>query len=172
VRRHLLLVRHAKSAWNDPSLADHDRPLAPRGERALLRLRDHLVRAEHRPTLVLCSSSRRTVDTLDGIRAALPKGAQIKVDDELYLADADDLLGRLHGIDGDVRGAMIIGHDPGIQDLAILLVGSGDASLRERLMAKFPTGAAATLSFPGAWTDLDANAARIESFFTPRAPAP
>ena len=112
------------------------------------------------------------MDTLDGIRAALPKGAQIEVEEELYLADADNVLGRLHGVAGDVGCAMLIGHNPGIQDLAILLVGSGDASLRERLMAKFPTGAAVALSFSGAWTALDASTARIDSFFTPRAPAP
>ena len=68
MRRDLLLVRHAKSGWDDPSLDDHDRPLAVRGEKALRGLRDYLGRVEHPPDVVLCSSARRTVDTLDGFR--------------------------------------------------------------------------------------------------------
>jgi phosphohistidine phosphatase len=170
MRRRLLLVRHAKSAWDDSSLADHDRPLAPRGAKALLRLRDHVARGEHRPELVLCSSSRRTVDTLDGIQAAVAKRARVEVDEELYLASADILLARLHSIDGDVRCAMFIGHNPGIEDLALLLVGSGNAALREQLAVKFPTGAAATLSFEGSWAGVRAGAARLEGLFVPRPP--
>ncbi|MGE3688962.1 MAG: histidine phosphatase family protein [Acidimicrobiia bacterium] len=172
MRRDLLLVRHAKSAWDDPSLADHDRPLAPRGAKSLRRLRDHLIRAERRPDVVLCSSARRTVDTLDGIRPALPKRACIDVADELYLTDADTLLTRLHGLDGKVRCAMLIGHNPSVEDLALLLVGSGDAGLRTQLTAKLPTGALVALSFAGAWADLAAGAARIDDLFMPRPPRP
>ena len=170
MRHDLLLLRHAKSAWDDPSVADHDRPLAPRGEKALRGLRENLSRAEHPPDVVLCSSARRTVDTLDGIRAALPKHASIDVTDELYLADADTLLTRLHGLDGNVRSAMVIGHNPGIEDLALLVVGSGDAELRAQLAAKLPTGAMVTLSFDGRWTHLDAGTARIDALYLPRPP--
>jgi phosphohistidine phosphatase len=172
MRRDLLLVRHAKSAWDDPSLADHDRPLAARGERALPVLRRRVSRAEHLPDVVLCSSARRTVDTLDGIRAALPKRASIDVSDDLYLAGADTLLSRLHGLDSKVRGAMLIGHNPGLEDLATLLVGAGDAELRAQLAAKFPTGALAALSFDGPWNHLGAGTARIIALFMPRRPRP
>ncbi|HEY5874729.1 MAG TPA: histidine phosphatase family protein, partial [Ilumatobacteraceae bacterium] len=110
MRRDLLLLRHAKSAWNDPSLSDHDRPLAPRGETAVRRIRDHFVRAGYRPDVVLCSSARRTVDTLEGIRTALPKRTTIGVSDELYLADVDTLLTRLHRLDKEIRCAVFIGH--------------------------------------------------------------
>src|SRR4249919_2403209 len=101
VRRDLLLLRHAKSAWDDPSLADHDRPLAPRGTKALRRLADYLTRAEYRPDVVLCSSARRTVETLDGIRSALPKRASVEIADELYGAHANTLLRRLHGLNDE-----------------------------------------------------------------------
>jgi phosphohistidine phosphatase len=170
MRRDLLLVRHAKSAWDNSSLADHDRPLATRGEKALRRLSDELVRADHRPDVVLCSSSRRTVGTLDGIRAVLPRRVSIELVDELYLADADTLLTRLRRLDGKVRCAMLIGHNPGIEDLASLLVGSGDAGLRARLTAKVPTGALVALSFDGAWANLDAGVTRIDAMFVPRPP--
>ena len=120
----------------------------------------------------MCSSARRTVDTLDGFRAALPKRAIIDVTDELYLADADTLLTRLRGLDGNVRSAMLVGHNPGIEDLALLLVGSGDAGLRAQLTTKLPTGAVVSLSFDGRWTQLGADAARIDALFMPRQPRP
>ncbi|HEY5423872.1 MAG TPA: histidine phosphatase family protein [Ilumatobacteraceae bacterium] len=172
MRRDLLLVRHAKSAWDDPSLNDHDRPLAPRGTKATRRMSAYLAQAEYRPDVVLCSSSRRTMDTLDGIRAALPRRARVELADELYLADANTLLKRLHGLNGKDRCAMLVGHNPGIEDLASLLVGSGDPGLRARLAVKFPTGALVALSFVCAWADLDAGAARIDDFFVSRSPRP
>ena len=168
----LLLLRHVKSAWDDPSLADHDRPVAPRGAKALRQLREYLKRTDYRPDVVLCSSSRRTVDTLDGIRAALPKRATIEVTDELYLADADTVLARLQALDGPIRCAMVVGHNPAIEDLAGRLVGSGDAGLRAQLAAKVPTGALVALSFDGAWADLDAGVARLDALFLPRPPRP
>jgi|RhiMetdeSRZDD1v2_1073273.scaffolds.fasta_scaffold412528_2 phosphohistidine phosphatase len=172
MRRALLLVRHVKSAWDDPSLGDHDRPIAPRGKKALRQLGEYLKRTDYRPTVVLCSSARRTVDTLEGIRAALPKRASIEVTDELYLASAGTLLARLHGIDGTIHCAMVVGHNPAIEDLAARLVGSGDAALREQLAAKVPTGALVGLSFDGAWTELGPGAARIDALFLPRPPRP
>ncbi len=172
VRRDLLLVRHAKSAWDDSSLADYDRPLAPRGTKAVRRLRDYLTRTEHQPDVVLCSSSRRTVDTVEGIRSALPRRASIELADELYLADAATMLARLRSLNDKVRCAMLVGHNPGLEDLASLLVGSGDAALRAQLAAKFPTGALVALSFNGAWVDLAPGAARIGALFMPRPPRP
>jgi phosphohistidine phosphatase len=172
MRRNLLLVRHVKSAWDDPSLADHDRPVAPRGMKALRHLREYLKRSDYRPDVVLCSSSRRTVDTLDGIRAALPKRVTIEVADELYFANADTWLARLQALDGTIRCAMVIGHNPAIEDLAACLVGSGDGALRGQLAAKVPTGALVALSFDGAWMDLGIGAARIDALFLPRAPRP
>ena len=123
VRRDLVLVRHAKSAWDDPSLNDHERPLAPRGTKAVRRISAYLTDAQYHPNVVLCSSSRRTVDTLDGIRGALPKRARVELADELYLADANALLKRLHGLNHNDRCAMLVGHNPGIEDLASLTSG-------------------------------------------------
>ena len=151
-------------------LADHARPLAPRGATAVRRLHDHFVRAGYRPDVVLCSSARRTVDTLDGIRAALPKRTRIDVSGELYLADARTLLTRLHGLDGEIRCAVLIGHNPGLEDLAARLVGSGADRLRTQLAAKFPTGALVALSFEGGWAELGTGAARIDALFVPRTP--
>lgn len=168
MRRHLMLVRHAKSAWNDASLADHQRPLAPRGLEALPRLRDHLAAAAHPPELILCSTSRRTMDTLEGIRAAVPQHAQVETEPVIYGASAHSLLSRLQLVDDDIGCAMVIGHNPAVQDLAMFLTGVGDLDLRGQLAAKLPTGAAVTLSYDGTWGELGAGAARLDDLFMPR----
>jgi phosphohistidine phosphatase len=170
MRRRLLLIRHAKSAWDDSSLSDHDRPLAPRGLKALPRLCDHLARAECQAEMVLCSSSRRTVQTLDGVRVALAERATREVDPDLYLAGAATLLARLRDVDNRVQCVMTIGHNPGMQELALLLVSAGNAGMREQLLTKFPTAAAATLSFDGQWADLSPGGAQIDNLFMPRKP--
>lgn len=170
MRRHLMLVRHVKSAWNDVSLADHDRPLAARGAEAIPRLRDHLAQAAHPPELVLCSTSRRTVDTFEGIRAALAQHAHVQFEQGVYDASADSLLGRLQLVDSGIGCAMVIGHNPTVQDLVMLLVRAGDTDMRAQLAAKLPTGAAVTLSFDGAWRELGAGTARLDDLFMPRPP--
>lgn len=171
MRRHLMLVRHVKSAWDDASIADHDRPLSPRGVKALPRLRDHLAQAAHPPELVLCSTARRTVDTLAGIRAAVPQHARVETEQAVYVASADTLLGRLQLIDGDIGCALVIGHNPAVQDLALSLVGAGDPDMRAQLSAKLPTGAAVTLSFDRAWGDVWAGTVRLDDLFVPRPPS-
>ena len=171
VRRHLVLVRHAKSAWDAPSMPDHERPLAPRGVRALRRLGDHLAGTECAAELVLCSSARRTVDTLDGIRPSLPTRADVRVEPQIYGASSHALLARLRDVHDDVGCVMIIGHNPGLQDLALLL-GDADESHRPApLLTKFPTAAAATLSFETSWTEIGPGVATIEELFTPRPPS-
>jgi phosphohistidine phosphatase len=172
VRRHLLLLRHAKSAWDDPTVDDHDRPLAPRGRQAGERLRAHLGDGPPQPDVVLCSSALRTVQTLESIRPSLRKRVRVSVEDGLYLAGAGTWLRRLGGLDDDVACAMAIGHNPGLEDLADLLVGSGDDELREHMAAKFPTAALAEISFKGGWNDLGEGVGRLESFFVPRVRRP
>ena len=120
----LLLLRHAKSSWDDPSLADHDRPLAPRGHRAAERMADHLRSSVPHPDLVLCSPALRTRETLDRMSNAFGD-AEVVVDDELYGAGDDELLERLRAVDDRFETVAVIGHNPGIHDLAIALAGSG-----------------------------------------------
>ena len=162
--RRVVVVRHAKSSWDDSSVADHDRSLAPRGRKALPRLRDHLEHLALRPGLVLCSSSRRTRETLDGIRAALGHDVSIEIDRQLYGAGAGELLDRLRRVDDELACVLLIGHNPGMADLVALLVGDRDPAVTDA----FPTAAAAVLSFPGRWQALEPASASLESFWTPR----
>jgi phosphohistidine phosphatase len=168
VRRRLLLLRHAKSSWDDPLLDDHDRPLAPRGHKALKALRAELAAAAHPPEVVICSSARRTVQTLDGVREVLPSSTSVLVDDALYLASAEELLASVHQIPAVVRTAMLVAHNPGLEDLAGLLIGAGDEALRRELGIKFPTGVLVSMSFTDPWADLAPGGARLDDVFFPR----
>jgi phosphohistidine phosphatase len=150
-------------------LADHDRPLAPRGIRALTLLSNHIANLTP-PEIVVCSTARRTVETLEGIRAVLSRHALIEMDRALYGATAETVLGRLHRIDSDVGCAMVIGHNPAMQDLAMVLAGAGDPDMRAQLASKLPTAATVSLSFDGRWADLGAGMAQLDDLFMPRAP--
>lgn len=163
----LYVLRHAKSSWVDSGLTDHDRPLAPRGRRATTRLADHVRRRGIEPDLVLCSSARRAVETLDGIRGAL-RATRVMVEKTLYGASAAELLARLGRVEDDVHSVMLIGHNPGLQDLVVTLVGDGDDEAILAVRRKLPTGTLVTLSFPAlAWNRLGPASAHLESLVRP-----
>ena len=162
----LFVLRHAKSSWDDPALGDHDRPLAPRGRRAAKAMAGHLRRERIAPDLVLCSSARRTRETLDLIAPALGDDVAVSVEADLYAASAGDLLERLRAVADDIESVMLIGHNPGLEQLALRLATSGDDLPDMR--RKFPTGALATLSFAGGWRDLAPGSAELIDFVKPK----
>jgi phosphohistidine phosphatase len=164
--KQLFLLRHAKSSWDDPDLVDHDRPLAPRGRRAVKLIAEHLGREGVRPALVLCSSARRTRETLDGIVPALSEGLSVQIERELYAASEQSLLDRLRAVDDGIESLMLIGHNPGLQQLALSLAGGGHKL--PVLRGKYPTGALATLEFSGRWGDLRPGHAELTDFVTPK----
>ena len=160
----LYLLRHAKSSWDDPALDDHDRPLSARGRNAAKKMSHHLRDARVQPALVLCSSSVRTRQTFDRIASSLPKSVEVRIESSIYEAGADELLRIARTVAEPIDSAMLIGHNPGIQELAIMLVAGDEARLR----GKYPTGALATLAFRGAWADLRPGVAVLEDFVIPR----
>jgi phosphohistidine phosphatase len=164
--KRLYLLRHAKSSWDDPRLADHDRPLAPRGRRAAKDIAKHLGRKEISPELVLCSPSTRTRQTLKRLAPGLGKNADVQIEPELYAAPARDLLDVLHKVPDEVESVMLIGHNPGIQNLALSLASAG--SEIPRLRSKFPTAALATLAFNGTWRELAPGSAELVSLVKPK----
>jgi phosphohistidine phosphatase len=162
----LYLLRHAKSSWDDPTLADHDRPLASRGRRASKLIADHLQRERITPAIVLCSSSTRTRETLELISAGLGDEVEVQVEPCLYAASAGDLLDRLRKLNPRADSVMLIGHSPAVPELALSLASAGQRL--ERLTAKFPTAALATLAFQGSWGELTQGSAELVAFVTPR----
>lgn len=164
--KRLYLLRHAKSSWDDPTLADQDRPLAPRGRRAAKVIAKHLGRKGISPELVLYSPSTRTRQTLKRLAPGLRENADIRIEPELYTASAAVLLEVLHEVPDEIASVMLIGHNPGIQDLALNLAGVG--SEIARLRSKFPTAGLATLEFNGTWRELAPGSAELVSFVKPK----
>jgi len=165
--KRIWLLRHAKSSWDHPGLPDTERPLAPRGRRAAELLAAHVAASDVRPAVVLCSSSLRTRETLAAILPALGDALEVRIERALYGAGAARLLERLRRVPDGASSAMLIGHNPGIQDLALGLATTGPAlaALRE----KFPTGALATVEIEvERWRDLADGTATATVLVTPR----
>lgn len=166
----ILLLRHAKSAWGEPGLSDHDRPLNRRGELAAAAIADHLVAKGIVPDLILCSTATRARQTLAPLieRLAAP-APPIALESGLYLASEDTLLNRLRGLPDATDTVLLIGHNDGIGLLAQALAGDGKASLLAALRDKYPTGALATLQADiAAWSQLKFGTATLAGFTRPR----
>jgi phosphohistidine phosphatase len=171
----LTLLRHAKSSWDDSGLDDYDRPLAKRGKKAAPEMGAALAAMGLRPDLVLCSGAVRARATLDLVLAKLGAPVpEVVYDDDVYMAAPDALLARLHrlgpGAAGEVpHHVMLVGHNPGLEELAVLLVGSGAADDTARMAEKFPTAAAAVIGFNAdTWALIEPGSGRLEHFLTPK----
>ncbi len=145
--------------------SDHDRPLAPRGHRAVKLLRDYVRGHDIQPQLVLCSTARRTVETAQ----ALQPGGELVLEPGLYGASAEDLLTRLRGLDPNLTEVMVVGHNPALQMLVLKLVGEASNADLSDIEAKLPTGALVTLAFDGDWADLSPTQAALTGYVRPKA---
>lgn len=164
----LHLLRHAKSSWDDPSLGDRDRPLAGRGRRAAARMERYLIEKGIRPDLVLCSPARRTVETLDRISKAV-EGVETKIQEWIYMGSAGTLRDHVSRLPVTVDSVLVIGHNPGLEELADQLMGPGDHDpSADALREKYPTGALATLEGPRTWSELTPGSCVLRSFVRPR----
>ena len=167
MQRQLFILRHAKSSWDDPGIDDRDRPLAPRGRKAVKVIAEHLPSAGIAPVQVLCSPARRTLETYDGVHPA----GELIIEPALYGASGGDLIERLRQVPPDTASVMVIGHNPGVQSLVLKLAENRgvleDPELQE-VALKFPTGALATLEFSCRWDELFRGCARLTEFVRPR----
>ncbi len=161
--KQLFILRHAKSSWDDPGLDDHERPLAPRGRRAVELLAEHVRTQRIEPAMVLCSSARRTRQTFEGVAP----GGELLVEPELYGASCENLIERLRRVPEGTPSVMVIGHNPALQDLVLSLARS-DAGKLSEVERKFPTGALATLVFECPWSELSAGSAKLVDVVRPR----
>jgi phosphohistidine phosphatase len=167
--KRLFVLRHAKSSWDDPGLDDHERPLATRGRQAVQVLAEHVRANDIRPAQVLCSSARRTRETLEGVAP----GGETLIESDLYAAGADELLDRLRRVSDGIDSVMVIGHNPALQSIVLRLSNGGgsdgDDSFRAQVSHKFPTGALATLSFDCSWSELAPGCAHLVDYVRPKA---
>lgn len=163
--RLLYLLRHAKSDWGEPARPDLDRPLAPRGRKAARAMARYLESSGVCPELVLCSPARRARETLEPVTEAWSVKPEVRFAAWLYGAPGSGLLAKLQELPPDTTSVMLVGHNPGLQDLATGLAGRG-AKLG-RLREKYPTGAMAVLGVPD-WSRLEPGCAELVSFVAPR----
>jgi phosphohistidine phosphatase len=169
VPKRLILLRHAKSAWDNPSIADFERPLSNRGRKAAPLVGAYLARRGMVPGLVLCSSAKRTAETLDLVSAGWQVKPAVRKLKSLYLAMPREMLRRVQAVGREPDCVMLVGHNPGIADLANWLCSRGKADQRASLARKFPTGAIAVLEFDVEdWGEVDADTGRLIDFATPK----
>ncbi len=168
--RQLLLLRHAKSAWDDPALSDHARPLNARGRKAAaamaLAMRDFGIV----PDVVLVSSARRTLQTLEAF-APFEQGALVEPLDALYLASWQQMLDVIRRVPETARSVMLVGHNPGLHGLAMGLAdpnaSAKDAPMLRRLAEGYPTGALAEFLVATPWQLLGSGTGRLVRFVVP-----
>jgi phosphohistidine phosphatase len=161
--RRILLMRHAKSSWDDPSLPDHDRPLNARGRRSATAIGTYLREHDLVPELLLCSSATRATQTMSGMALV---GADVRIRDDLYGADDDSLLAAIRETPEEVSSVAVLAHDPGVNDLGRRLAVGGSGPSTDALRERFPTGAVAVFEHDAPWRDLEM--ATLVAFVRPR----
>ncbi|MFI6059993.1 SixA phosphatase family protein [Streptomyces sp. NPDC051286] len=163
----LIVLRHSKSAWPE-GVTDDERPLAGRGRRDAPAAGRWLREARCVPDLVICSTSRRTRETWELVAAELGAVPKVVFEPRVYEATASTLLDVVRTVPERRRTVLLIGHQPGVQDLVLSLAGEGDDQAVARVHGKFPTSAIAVLLFPGPWARLGPGSAALTAFAIPR----
>ena len=167
--RRLLLLRHAKSSWDTPGLADLERPLAPRGRQTAPLMAQLMAKRRWVPDLVLCSQAERVRETWQLMAPLL--GAQIpsRTLRTIYPGAPSRLLMVLHRAPDEARMLLLIGHNPGLGAFATNLCGGGSKKELARMSAKFPTAGLAVIDFDAdRWSEVAGGAGKLEAFVRPK----
>ena len=160
--RHLLVVRHGPAAAKAAGGNDRDRPLTPEGRRAVEALASRLRAEAPAPDRALCSTARRAQETLDLLLHEGPP-TEVDLEDALYLADARSLLRRLRELRADAGCVLLVGHNPGLQELAALLGRQG----ADAIAAGLPAAGAVLFDVESDWSELGPESARPRAFYSP-----
>ena len=165
--RRLMLLRHAKAAPPD-GMADIDRPLAERGRQALPRVAAHLADEQLFPDLALVSTARRARETWEVVAPRLGE-VPARFEPRIYEAPVDRLLKVVREVGPEVRTLLMVGHNPGFEDLAKLLIGHGDRYAFARMAQRYPTAGLAVLDFAAEdWRAVAPGTGRLDRFVTPK----
>jgi phosphohistidine phosphatase len=167
--RRLMLLRHAKSDWTAPAARDHERPLSASGREAAPKMGAYMARHGLVPDLVIASPAVRVSETLNLVLPAFDKPPNVVTDKRVYESEADAILQVLKETPRAAHSLLLVGHNPGLAELATLLMASGDVEARQRLIEKFPTAALAVIDFAlDDWGKLHPKAGRLDRFVVPR----
>ncbi|MEQ8334143.1 histidine phosphatase family protein [Nisaea sp.] len=165
----LLLLRHAKSSWSAPAHNDFERPLNPRGERAATIVGMMMKQEGIVPDLILCSSARRTLQTMDLIRPYLPRACPVEKSSTIYEAGIEQIFAALAEVPDNIKMLLVIGHNPGLERLAVSLCGEAVGEDMVRLREKFPTGALAFIELKiDDWKKIAPGTGQLQRFVTPK----
>ena len=162
----LHLLRHAKSRSKE-DVDDHERPLSRRGRETARGIGRNLPGLLGVLDLVLCSSARRTRETLELALAGVSPSARCLIEDELYLADREHLLNRLRRLDARDANVLLIGHNPGVHELAFELADRNSPDFPALASSKYPTAAYARFAVPTDWSVLGNSRHRLMVYRTP-----
>jgi phosphohistidine phosphatase len=163
----LTLLRHAKSGWDVPNARDFDRTLNARGRKAARAIGREMKRLGLGFDLVLASPAARVTETLTELAQGYGGAVETRFDETIYLAPVDTLLGLVRAADDAGGRLLLVGHNPGMEQLALLLSDGG--ALRDEIAAKYPTGALAEIGFDVEhWRDVAAGEGRLARFIRPR----
>jgi len=165
--RRLHLLRHAKSSPDDGT-DDHERPLSRRGRDDARRIGESLPAALGALDLVLCSTALRTRETAALVLAGFAGPPRIAFEDSLYLAEFPRLMRRLRRLDEREGGVLVIGHNPGLHQLALALAAADSPCYRALASGKFPTAARASFAIATAWASLDQSHHALSDYVTPK----
>lgn len=161
----LVLLRHGKSSWENPALRDFDRPLTPRGRSAAELMGEELHRRGLHFDLVLASPARRATETLQLFERAFGEDLNIRFDDDVYAASWRTLLKIVQRTERKVGSLLIVGHNPGLQNLAVELAGKDEAGMGSH----FPTGTTALLGLAvKGWKDVQPGTGTLDLFLKPK----
>lgn len=166
----LTLLRHAKSSWDDPVARDFDRPLNAKGQRAAIAIGRYLRSEGMTFDHVVASPALRIVETVEQVEQGYGCDLAPAWDRRVYLASAGSLLDIVHELPGEAQTALLIGHNPGLEDLILSLTPdrAGNA-LRDAVEEKFPTAAIAEITFDVAdWPAIRADSGTLVRFTRPR----
>ena len=165
----LTLLRHAKSGWDDPVARDFDRPLNPRGRRAAQTVGKEMRARDLGFDKVLASPAARVVETLEEIGSGYGEVLQPHYDQRLYLASAETILDLLQSTEDRLNRLLIVGHNPGLERLVLLLTKQGAGQLRDQAEIKYPTATLAEISFPvERWSEVAEGSGTLTLFIRPR----
>jgi len=166
--RRLLLLRHAKTERAEPGERDRDRKLTKRGRADAPMIGTYMARHGLTPDLALVSPARRAQETWTLLGESFAKTPKAADDERIYNATIEKLIAVISEA-GDVRSLLVVGHNPGLHDLAVQLIASGDVETRERVSEGLPTSGLVVVGFPFSdWSQLHPQAGRLEHFITPR----
>jgi phosphohistidine phosphatase len=167
--KRLTILRHAKSSWNDPHLDDFNRPLNDNGWKAARRMGRELKKRDMKFDLVIASPAARVRETIDGLTEKLQLNVEIRFEPRMYAASEEILLNIVRDIRESAHAPLLVGHNPGLQQLLVALTHKDPDDLRSRVEEKFPTAALATIELPAhRWTEVTPATGKITELILPK----